>query len=157
MSLNLQGMPSETAEKSESSRSRFLEILFIILSAILAALLAALAVVYFVKSRSYNRQIKALSESSFGSNTSEINSNIQRLPLPNTNIFAHEKSNPVMNFSKAPRADLDTQSILSSDSDDFAGLYDSPIFNITNQKDESSVKNPLGQKLENDNNTSSYI
>ena len=151
-------MPSETAEKSENSKSRFLEILFIILSAILAALLAALAVIYFVKSRSYNRQIKALSESSFGSNTSDINSNIQRLPLPNTNIFAHEQSNPVMNFSKAPRADIDTQSILSSDdSDDFAGLYDSPIFNITNQKDESAVKNPLGQKLDNDKNTSSYI
>lgn len=154
----MQGIPSETVEKSEVSRSRLLEILLIVLSAVLAALLATLAVVYFMKARSYNRQIKALTDSNFGSKSSEMNSNIKR--LPNTNMFAHEKSNPVMamNNSKTSRVDLDTQSIISSeDSDDFSGLYDSPIFNISNKNDEDGVKNPLGQKLEIDNNTSSYI
>lgn len=89
-----------------------------------------------MKSRSYGRQIKALTESSFGSASTDLNRNIKT--LPNTNIFSNEKSNPVMNNLKVSKADLDTQSIISSDSDDFAGLYDNPIFNIKSKVDDSS-------------------
>lgn len=166
LSLKLQGLPTEAAATPDNPRSMFLEILLIVLSSVLAVLLTSLAVIYFINARSYKRQIKALTESNFGSNSSDINSNIRRLPnaLPNTNQFATEQSNPVMSMinSRAKRADMDTQSILSSDeSDDFAGLYDSPIFNITKNNDgvtaAAASKNPLGQKLSEDNSTSSYI
>lgn len=153
--MNLQGLPNETVENPETSRSRLLEVLLIVLSAVLAALLVALGIVYLMKTRSYNRQIKALTESNFGSQSSDINCNIKK--LPNTNMFSIEKSNPVMSLhnGKTTRGDLDTHSIISSaDSYDFVGLYDSPIFNMNETKDE--IKNPLGQKLE-DNSSSSYI
>lgn len=133
LGLNLQGLPSETVESSEPSGSKVLQIMLIILSCILGALLAALALVYFVKTRSYNRQIRALTESNFGSNSTDLNRQI----LPNTNVFSNEKSNPVMNNSRMSKADnTDNQSIISSDSDDFAGLYDNPIFNVRSKSDD---------------------
>lgn len=156
MSLYLQTIPSETVERADSGRSRFLEILLIILSSVLAVLLASLALLYFMKAQSYNRQIKALTDSAFGSNSSIINSNIQQ--LPNTNKFANEHSNPVLTFNHSRASKVDTQSILSSDdSDDFSGLYDSPLFNVINNNDQGSSRNPLGQNLEHEGSSSSYI
>lgn len=134
--MNLQGLPSETAEVADTSSSKVLEIILIVLSAVLGTLLTALAIIYFMKSRSYGRQIKALTESSFGSVSTDLNRNIKT--LPNTNIFSNEKSNPVMNNLKVSKPDLDTQSIISSDSDDFAGLYDNPIFDVINKKNDST-------------------
>lgn len=143
LGLNLKGLPTPNAETPETSRNNILEILLAVLSGILGALLVALAVIYFIKGRSYKRQIDVLNASTFGSNSSELNRNIK--PLPNTNIFSNEMSNPVMTNLKMPKADLDTQSVISSDSDDFAGLGDNPIFDI--KSENGQTKNPLGQKF----------
>lgn len=142
LGLNLKGLPTPNVEMPSTSRSNVLEILLAILSGVLGALLVALAVIYFMKGRSYRRQIDVLTTSTFGSNSSELNRNIK--PLPNTNVFANERSNPVMNSNNMSKVELDTQSIISSDSDDFAGLDNNPIFNISNN---SQSNNPLGQKL----------
>lgn len=112
--------------------------MLIILSAVLGSLLAALAIVYFLKTRSYGRKIKALTDTNFGSNSTNLNRNIQI--LPNTNMFSNEKSNPIMNNSEAFKSNLDTESIISSDSDDFAGLNDNPIFNVKVQPDNGNIQ-----------------
>lgn len=154
LGLNLKGLPTTNAETAESARNNILEILLGVLSGVLGALLAALAVIYFIKGRSYKRQIEVLAASTFGSESSDLNSNIK--PLPNTNIFSNVLSNPVMTNSKMKKADLDTQSIISADSDDFAGLGENPIFNI--DSDNWQTEKPHGQKFQNaGTNESSYI
>lgn len=161
--MNLQGLPTETNENTEDKNSKVLEIILSILSGILGTLLVALLVVYFIKSRSYNRQIKVLTQSNFGSSSDEMNKHIKPLPaLPNTNIFANEKSNPGFMSNLKTSKDLDRQSIISSDSDDFAGIYDNPIFNISRKVEDfgetTGAKNPMsnrGKTEENDD--SSYI
>jgi hypothetical protein len=159
LSLNLQGLPIENAENTEVSNRKFLEITLSVLSGILGTLLVALIILYFMKTRSYNRQMKVLTETAFG-NSEDLNRNIKSLPtLPNTNIFANEKSNPGFMNNKKTAKDLDRQSIISSDSDDFAGIYDNPIFNISRKTDSDSTNNPLGQNLRKteENDDSSYI
>lgn len=87
--------------------------------------------------KSYNRQIKSLSQSPFDPNA------LNAKKLPNTNIYAHEMANPALdnhNFGK----DFDTKSIISQESDDFAGLENNPIFEISS-KLENGPKNPLSQ------------
>lgn len=128
LGLNLQGLPTETSNTPNPDRSRMLEIILGVLSGVLAVALLSIIIVFIIKLRNFNRQIKVLNESSYDSTPPEMMQNNQK--LPNTNIFASEKSNPVMNNTKMHKNDLDTQSIISSDSDDFAGLHDNPIFNI---------------------------
>lgn len=159
LSLNLQGLPVEDADKTEDSNRKLLEITLSVLSGVLGALLLALMIMYFLKTRSYNRQMKVLTETAFG-NAEDLNKNIKSLPtLPNTNIFANEKSNPGFMNNKKTAKELDRQSIISSDSDDFAGIYDNPIFNINRKIDSDSTNNPLGQNLgrTEGNDDSSYI
>lgn len=131
LSLNLQGLPEVVPPEVETSN--LLIIILSIVSGVLGVLLVGLAVLYFIQSRSYNRQIKVLNETSFGSHSDDMNKHFK--PLPNTNIFSNERSNPVMNNSQLPGNFpdiMDTQSIISTDSDDFAGLHDNPIFNVSN-------------------------
>lgn len=158
LGLSLKELPIDAVDNVDGSRSRVLEIILIVLSSVLAALLVALLVVYFVKSQSYNRQIKALSDSNFGTKSSDYENNITQ--LPNTNVFsAIGKSNPIMKNSALSKIDDDKRSIVSSDSEDFRELYDSPIFNIS-QPSVSDLKNPLGQKSDQDqknNEDTSYI
>lgn len=158
--MNLQGLPTETAEKEEINDNKLLVILLSTISGVFGALLVAFMVVYLLRTRSYKRQIKILTDSNFGSNSDEINKNIKTLPnLPNTNIFANEQSNPGFKNILKSAKDLDRQSIISSESDDFAGIYDNPIFNISNKVDSESVpKNPFGQSFgSKENDDSSYI
>lgn len=156
LGLSLKELPIDLSDAAENSRSRVLEIILMVLSSVLAALLVALLVVYFIKSQSYNRQIKALTDSNFGESAPDYENNIKK--LPNTNIFASGMNNLKMPKTKT---DDDTRSIISSDSDDFRELYDSPIFNI-DKPIASDLKNPLGQKQEIDqdqkmNGNDSYI
>lgn len=161
MSLNLQGLPTETTEVEDLPSNKFWVIFLSVLSGTLGALLVAFAVLYLMRTRSYKRQIKVLTDSNFGSNSEEINKNIQTLPaLPNTNVFANEQSNnPGFKNIFKNNKEIDRQSIISSDSDDFAGIYDNPIFNISQKFDESGGnQNPLGKKKEEmDNENTSYI
>lgn len=156
LGIVLQELPKPEATAVPNNKgNKILEVSLSILSGILGALLVTLLVIYFIKSRSYNRQIKSLTESAFGSTSTDLNRNIQK--LPNTNVFSHEQSNPVMNNAKLSKGDLDTQSIISSDSDDFAGLGDNPIFNVRKDKDDN--RNPFGLNVRDNQEAegSSYI
>lgn len=136
LGLYLNSLPGVAAATDDES-SNVLVIILGSLSGILGLLLIAAIVWFFVQSQSYKRQIKALNDSNFGPAPPEMNRNMRT--LPNTNIFAYEKSNPVMNNSKKAKTDQDTQSIISSDSDDFAGLQDNPIFNISRRVDDDKL------------------
>lgn len=136
LNLRLKRLPTET---DDSSNENVLNIILIALTSTFGGLLVALIVLYFIQIRSYNRQIKVLTDSSFGSQASDLN--IKTKALPNTNEFANKSSNPVMNFLNVPKIDLDTKSIASSDSDDFADLHDNPIFDISQNKTNLNRKN----------------
>lgn len=159
LSLNLQGLPTETVETTDGSNSKLLVILLSIVSGILAACLVAFIVHYLVRTKSFKRQIRVLTDSTFGSNSEEVNKNIKTLPnLPNTNIFANEQSNPGFNNQFKRSKDYDKQSIISSDSDDFAGIYDNPIFNISQKlASAEGSNNPLGKSDRSENGESSFI
>lgn len=157
LGLSLKELPIDSVDNSEKANSKVLEIILIVLSSVLAALLVSLLVVYFIKSQSYNRQIKALTDKNFGDASSDYENNITK--LPNTNMFASGKSNPILNNPVKQKIDDDNQSLVSSDSDDFRELYDSPIFNISKPA-VNDLKNPLGQKLDQErknNEDTSYI
>lgn len=64
--------------------------------------------------------------------------------MPNTNLYSNEKSNPVMNTDLQNIMYSDTKSIISNESDDFAGLENNPIFDISSKVD-GAPKNPLGR------------
>lgn len=141
LALNLNRLPVPL-DAADETGSNLLIILLASLSGVLGLLLVSVIVYFMFISQSYKRQIKVLNDSNFGPDSPEVNRNIRT--LPNTNIFANERSNPVMNNLGLNRNDLDTKSIISSDSDDFAGLHENPIFNISRKVDE-------------DKNNSSYI
>lgn len=144
LSLNLQALTKTVIENPESSNGNLLVIILSAVSGILLLLLGGTVAYSCIKKRSYDRQINVLTESNSGSNSTDLNRNINS--LPNTNIFSNENSNPVMNNSNLANVDLDTLSIISSDSDDFAGLHDNKIFNLRSSADASDdIKNPLAQ------------
>lgn len=136
LGLNLFSLPGDVVA-SDEKRSNTLVIILGSITGVLGLLLIAAILWFFVQSQSYKRQIKVLNDSNFGPASPEMNKNMRT--LPNTNVFANERSNPVMNNSKNSKTDLDTQSIISSDSDDFAGLQDNPIFNISRKVDDDKL------------------
>lgn len=140
ISLNLQGVPEELAAKSQADNTNgILQIVLISLSSILAAMLIATIIFHFLRTKRYERLVKALTDTNFGSNSTDLNRQIKI--LPNTNNFSTEKSNPVMNNHNASKVSLDTDSIMSSDSDDFADLISNPIFNISQHVDQPKGSN----------------
>lgn len=113
-----------------------------IVSGILGILLVALLVFHVFQSRSYNRQISVYTQEAFDPTI------FNKKALPNTNIHAKEKSNPVMNADPQNIFYSDTRSIISTDSDDFAGLENNPIFDISSKVNDN-LKNPLSAAANN--------
>ena len=151
ISLNLQGVPEELAVKSQADNTNgILQIVLISLSSVLAAMLIATIIFHFLRTKRYERLVKALTDTNFGSNSTDLNRQIKI--LPNTNNFSAEKSNPVMNNHNASKVSLDTDSIMSSDSDDFADLISNPIFNISQHVDQSKGNNN-NKPTQNDDST----
>lgn len=72
--------------------------LLIVIASLLAVTCLALFITYCVRVRSLNRQLKALSETQFGSTASNLN----RREAPTTNVFSVEGSNPVLNNNNVP-------------------------------------------------------
>ncbi|XP_049281712.1 cadherin-23-like isoform X2 [Anopheles funestus] len=116
--LSLQDVPPPTAE-SLSEADETLQIILIVVSAALAVLCVILFVAFFIKIRSLNRQLKALSATDFGSISSELNGKPTR-NVPTTNIFSIEGSNPVLNdneFGRKGGGVYDDLSLQSEESD----------------------------------------
>lgn len=125
-SINLLDVPNTTYPILVTNMERIIRIILIVLSAILAALCCALIVAYCIKTRSLNRQLKALSATDFGSTESNLN----RREAPTTNVFSVEGSNPVLNNNDLDKGIFDNMSVdsESSDDSDFVGLDNDPTF-----------------------------
>lgn len=114
---------------------QLLQILLIVVTAVLGSTLIAVIVLYFMRTKSLNRQLRALlAAPSFGS----IDSNINRREAPTTNVFSVEGSNPVLNNGTMGGNNnkmFDNLSIISDSSDDgdFLGLEKDPTFSPNNQ------------------------
>lgn len=151
LSLNIQGMPREPETTDEPSQT--IEIVLMALCGVLGVCLVMVTLFFFIKQRGYRKEIKLLIDTNFAPpSETELTKGLK--PLPNTNVHAERNGKHFQ-----PVIDLDTKSILSSDSDDFAGLSENPIFNITGRLGmENDVKNPLASSKrdanETDNNTS---
>uniref|UniRef100_A0A182MJ95 Cadherin domain-containing protein n=1 Tax=Anopheles culicifacies TaxID=139723 RepID=A0A182MJ95_9DIPT len=116
--LSLQDVPPPAVE-SLTEADETLQIILIVVSAALAVLCVILFVAFFIKIRSLNRQLKALSATDFGSISSELNGKPAR-NVPTTNIFSIEGSNPVLNdneFGRMGGGVYDDLSLQSEESD----------------------------------------
>uniref|UniRef100_A0A182IQ39 Cadherin domain-containing protein n=1 Tax=Anopheles atroparvus TaxID=41427 RepID=A0A182IQ39_ANOAO len=116
--LSLQDVPPTVEALTETDDT--LQTILIVVAAALALLCAILFVAFFVKIRSLNRQLKALSATDFGSIASDLNGKPTR-NVPTTNIFSIEGSNPVLNDNEFGRMGgggaYDDLSIQSDESD----------------------------------------
>lgn len=84
-------VPSNFVENLADTDEVF-RILLIVVTTVFGSLLVGLAVIYFLRTRSLNRQLKAYSSATdFG----ETDSNVNRRDVPTTNVFSVEGSNPV--------------------------------------------------------------
>uniref|UniRef100_A0A182VRC6 Cadherin domain-containing protein n=1 Tax=Anopheles minimus TaxID=112268 RepID=A0A182VRC6_9DIPT len=116
--LSLQDVPPP-AQEALTEADETLQIILIVVSAALAVLCVILFVAFFIKIRSLNRQLKALSATDFGSISSELNGKPAR-NVPTTNIFSIEGSNPVLNdneFGRMGGGVYDDLSLQSEESD----------------------------------------
>lgn len=119
------------------STSKVLEISLAIVSGVLGLLLIVFIAFHVHRTRNYNREIEALSKTTYDPTL------FNKKALPNTNLYSNEKSNPVMmNADLKNVMSLDTKSIISTESDDFADLDNNPIFDISSNVNEKS-KNTL--------------
>lgn len=134
LALTLKGLPTyNSGNNNDNSNSKILEIVLAIVAGVLCILLIAVITLYTTQRRSYNRQIKALSEQKDDTDYQKIQ-NVKA--LPNTNIYAgaNNQFNPVMNSDlKDTTKNFDTKSIDSSGSDDFGDLSNNQIFNISSK------------------------
>lgn len=142
LTLNLQGLPKELEATPE--KSKFLVILLAALCGVFGVLFVGGMVFHVIMTRNYRKEIKLLVDTNYLPEAQGPEKNMQA--LPNTNVYSERMFNPIV--------DLDTKSILSNESDDFAGLSENPIFNI---ESPNGGKNPLGLSNGTDEGRSSYI
>lgn len=114
-------------DDKEPINNKVLDITLVTISSVLLVILTAVIIIYIIQRRNYKRQIKALSEKKSDIDHAKFN-NVKA--LPNTNIYSGQNNmfNPVM--GDRTDTDLDTKSIISTDSDDFGDLSKNQIFNI---------------------------
>lgn len=123
-------MPDNTNEVGRKT----LEISLAIVSGILGLLLITLIAFHVHQTRKHHRVIKALSQTAYDPTLYN-----KKKAVPNTNTHAIEKSNPMMIDADLQNVMyLDTKSIISTGSDDFAGLDDNPIFDISSKVNGNS-------------------
>ncbi|KAG5678221.1 hypothetical protein PVAND_007913 [Polypedilum vanderplanki] len=135
LNLVLKGTRDEFLEEEDSNLN--LDLILSILVGVLSVALFTMIVIYILQIKRYLRQIKVLSEKKFEP-TAESFHNVKA--VPNTNLFSEGKqANPVMmnNIENPYKVDADTKSIISTDSDDFANLNDSKIFDINSSVDKN--------------------
>lgn len=138
MDLNLNLFDVPVAVKSETliDDAQTLALVMMVLSIILGILCILITMAFFFRTKGLKRQIKALSEATILSNSPELH----KKALPNSNMFATEKSNPILNNTRIQKIEADKLSISSNESDDFSGVKNNPIFK---QRNHTNSKNPL--------------
>ncbi|GAB0091829.1 fat-like cadherin-related tumor suppressor homolog [Sergentomyia squamirostris] len=118
----------------EDSFQELLNIILIVVCAVLAVLCVVLGIAFWLRSRSLNRQLKALSTTNFGS----VSSNLNRMGAPTTNIFATEGKNPALNNQDFQRDFLYDAKSIQSDDSDFVGIDKNPTFMSYGQKNSDT-------------------
>ncbi|KAJ6639917.1 Cadherin-23 [Pseudolycoriella hygida] len=136
-SINLLDVPNTDYVETVANMEHIIQIILIVVSVILAALCCSLIIAYCIKTRSLNRQLKALSATDFGSNESNLN----RREAPTTNVFSVEGSNPVLNNNDLNKGIFDNMSVNSESSDDsdFVGLDNDPTFAPNGKRESTNV------------------
>lgn len=97
-------VPNVSYIEQSSNTQQFIQIILIAISTVFGALLIASIFVYYAKTRHLKRQLKALSTTDFGSNSSGLN----RQKAPTTNVFSVEGSNPVLNDNELAKGAFDS-------------------------------------------------
>lgn len=92
---------------------------------VLGTLVVVLFAAFFVRTRSLNRRLEALSTTKFGSQDSGLNR--IGLAVPNTNQHAVEGSNPIWGNEELVDRNFDNASLSSGDSD-LIGVEENPEF-----------------------------
>jgi len=102
-----------------------LQTVLIVVSVVLGTLVVLLFAAFFIRTRSLNRRLEALSTTKFGSQDSGLNR--IGVAVPNTNQHAVEGSNPIWGNEQFADRNFDTASVSSGDSD-LIGVEDNPEF-----------------------------
>jgi len=122
--LELKSIDDSTNEE-DGNMEGVLQTVLIVVSVVLGTLVVVLFAAFFIRTRSLNRRLEALSTTKFGSQDSGLNR--IGLALPNTNQHALEGSNPIWNNEEIVQRNFDNASISSGDSD-LIGVEDNPDF-----------------------------
>lgn len=128
LSLNLFDVPVATKSSSPINQAETLALIMMVISVVLGILCILITMAFFFRTKGLQRQIKALSEAAIRKNSPD-----PQQVLPNSNIFAKEKSNPILNNNKIQKIETDRHSISSNDSEDFTGVNKNPIFKPRNK------------------------
>ncbi|KAJ9575580.1 hypothetical protein L9F63_007514, partial [Diploptera punctata] len=132
------------ADKSTSNMEGILQTVLIAVTVVLGTLVIILFAAFFIKTRSLNRRLEALSTTKFGSQDSGLNR--IGIAVPNTNRHAVEGSNPVWGNEEVNQG-FDTRSISSGDSD-LIGVEENPEFRSGNTTpDVDAPRRPTGHPI----------
>lgn len=139
ISLNLFDVPVAIKNDSVIDPTETLALVLMVVSVVLGILCILITMAFFFRTKGLKRQIKALSETTIKFNSPELQ---KKKNLPNSNVFATEKSNPILNNTRTKKVvEEDDKSISSNDSDDLADVRNNPIFK---KRNENSEKNQNG-------------
>ncbi|XP_069668752.1 cadherin-AgCad1-like [Periplaneta americana] len=125
----------ESLNEVTSDMEGVLQTVLITVSVVLGTLVIVLFAAFFIRTRSLNRRLEALSTTKFGSQDSGLNR--AGMAVPNTNRHAVEGSNPVWGNEDVANRDYDNVSESSGDSD-LIGIEENPEFS---QNTKSGIPN----------------
>jgi len=112
-------------EDSVTNMEEVLQIVLIVVSVVLGTLVIVLFAAFFIRTRSLNRRLEALSTTKFGSQESGLNR--IGMAVPNTNKHTVEGSNPIWGNEELVDRRFDNVSVSSGDSD-LIGVEENPEF-----------------------------
>jgi len=124
--LFLADVPNDIAVV-ETNMEGVLRTLLIVVSVVLGAFCIILLAAFIIRTRSLNRQLKALSPTDFGSTSSNLN----RREVPTSNVYAIEGKNPVLNQNGHTK--FDALSIQSDESDFDKDFDKDPTFMMNHE------------------------
>ncbi|XP_021930459.1 protocadherin Fat 4-like isoform X2 [Zootermopsis nevadensis] len=116
---------SDPESQTTADMEGVLQTVLIVVSVVLGTLVVILFAAFFIRTRSLNRRLEALSTTKFGSQDSGLNR--IGMAVPNTNQHAVEGSNPVWGNDNVSSHNFDALSQSSGDSD-LIGIEENPEF-----------------------------
>lgn len=116
---------ADSTDDTSADTEGVLQTVLIVVAVVLGTLVVVLFAAFFIRTRSLNRRLEALSTTKFGSQDSGLN----RIgtAVPNTNQHAVEGSNPIWNNEEVVQRNFDNVSVSSGDSD-LIGVEENPEF-----------------------------